>query len=152
MLLQKIISGGQTGVDRAALDAAILKAIDHGGYCPRGRLAEDGPIPGRYKLIETSTDDPAIRTEANVLSSDGTLVLFRYSLRGGSLLTEQMCIQHLKPLLKIDIIAHQPQREKERFDQWLPDNKISALNIAGPRESEGPVYEDALSLLEFLLS
>ncbi|HEY7840487.1 MAG TPA: putative molybdenum carrier protein, partial [Gammaproteobacteria bacterium] len=96
-LLQRIVAGGQTGVDRAALDAAIRHGIAHGGWCPRGRLAEDGTVPDRYALRETNSWDYAERTERNVLDSNGTLILNSGPLEGGTLLTREFAEEHGRP-------------------------------------------------------
>ena len=100
---KKIISGGQAGVDRAALDAAIALNMPHGGWCPRGRLAEDGRISDRYRLRETDSSDYAVRTERNVLDSDATLVLCRGEPRGGTLLTIRLAQRHGRPHLAVDL-------------------------------------------------
>src|SRR3954463_11720603 len=101
-LITKLISGGQTGADRAALDWAISHGIEHGGRCPKGRLAEDGPIPLRYQLIETPTESYEERTEWNVRDSDGTVIFtIAEQLSGGSLLTLEMAIKHHKPHLHL---------------------------------------------------
>ncbi|MBN1910006.1 MAG: putative molybdenum carrier protein [Pirellulales bacterium] len=131
----KIVSGGQTGVDRAALDVALAGGIPHGGWCPRGRLAEDGPIPARYELRETSSAEYAVRTERNVLDSDGTLILHAGPLRGGTLLTCQLAERHEKPYLTIDLAESLNPSEVVR---WLLAHKIDVLNIAGPRASQSP--------------
>lgn len=89
-IVNKIVSGGQTGVDRAGLDVAIQLGIDHGGWCPKGRRAEDGRIPGCYQLAEADSDEYAFRTERNVVDSDGTLILFFATLRGGTELTYRL--------------------------------------------------------------
>ncbi len=96
MSSSRIVSGGQTGVDRAALDVAIALGIEHGGWCPRGRLAEDGTIPARYLLRETSSSEYAVRTEQNVIDSDGTLVIYYQRLQRGSLLTYRLAKEHGK--------------------------------------------------------
>jgi hypothetical protein len=128
-----IISGGQTGVDRAALDAAIALGIQHGGWCPRGRLAEDGPIPDRYALRETASSEYRERTEQNVLDSDATLILHRGPLSGGTLLTRQLAVRHRKPCLTIDLTEpDKPATVRE----WLRTNNVTTLNVAGPRESQ----------------
>src|SRR5262249_17950936 len=98
-LLQKVVSGGQSGVDRAALDAAIALSITNGGWCPRGRLAEDGQIPPLYPLRETATEDVAVRTELNVLDSDGTLILSTGAPKDGTVLTKTCAEHYGKPLL-----------------------------------------------------
>jgi hypothetical protein len=101
--LRKIISGGQTGVDRGALDAAIELGLEHGGWCPMGRIAEDGFIPTRYALRQTDTEKYAERTERNLLEADGTLILYRRELSGGTDLTRYLCQRHGRPLLLIDL-------------------------------------------------
>ena len=127
-----IVSGGQTGVDRAALDVAIFLDIAHGGWCPKGRLAEDGAIPSHYQLKECGSPEYAIRTEKNVVESDGTLILFRQRRSGGTELTYRLAKRHRRPCLAVDL-SHAPNEDDVR--QWLTDHNISRLNIAGPRES-----------------
>jgi hypothetical protein len=131
----KVISGGQTGVDRGALDAAIALGIAHGGWCPRGRLAEDGRIPDRYQLVETDSPDYAVRTEQNVVDSDATLILCRGPLSGGTELTLRLARQHRRLCLVIDL-DRPPQPEEVR--RWLRDHRVEVLNVAGPRESQSP--------------
>lgn len=133
--VRKIVSGGQTGVDRAALDVAIYLGIEHGGWCPAGRVAEDGRIPATYQLTETATSDYAERTERNVIDSDGTLILYWAMIRGGSLLTEKLARKHRRPCLAIDL--GQPV-SVEATQSWLAANGIGVLNVAGPRESNAP--------------
>lgn len=132
---RRIISGGQTGVDRAALDAAMELAIPHGGWCPRGRLAEDGAIPARYDLHETAAAEYADRTERNVLDADATLILHRGPLRGGTLLTRGLAARHKKPCLAVDLADPAPVAE---VDRWLRSHDVEVLNVAGPRESQSP--------------
>jgi hypothetical protein len=131
----KIVSGGQTGVDRAALDAAQRLRIPRGGWCPRSRLAEDGRIPDDYPLEETPSSDHSQRTERNVLDSDGTLILYRGVIRGGTLLTQRLAARHKKPCLAVDLDEPVPQRN---VSDWLRSNRIEVLNVAGPRESQSP--------------
>jgi hypothetical protein len=131
----RIISGGQTGVDRGALDAAIALGIPHGGWCPRGRLAEDGRIPDRYELAETDSPEYRVRTEQNVVNSDATLILCRGPLSGGTELTLRLAEQHGRPCLVLDV-DRPPRPEDVR--QWLADHEVAVLNIAGPRESQCP--------------
>jgi hypothetical protein len=135
MQLQRLISGGQTGVDRAGLDAAMALGIAHGGWCPRGRRAEDGTIPSRYQLTEHESPDYAPRTVQNVLDADGTLVLCPGVPTGGTLLTCQVARQHRRPLLVVDL-DHPPAPQVVRA--WLAEQKIRVLNVAGPRESQSP--------------
>jgi hypothetical protein len=136
-IVKKIISGGQTGVDRAALDVAICFDIEHGGWCPRGRRAEDGRIPKTYKLKTTSSSNYAIRTEQNVIDSDGTLLLFRGQTAGGTELTRKLALKHRRPLLAIDLSAVKPSSHQD-FAKWIVSNGIQVLNVAGPRESSCP--------------
>ena len=136
----KIVSGGQTGVDRGALDAAIETQIRHGGCCPKGRKAEDGPIDAHYHLQETESESYPVRTEKNVVDSDGTLILYRRQLQGGTLLTAQLAERHKRPLLVIDLESEHACITVgiSQLQQWLRDNGIERLNVAGPRESHCP--------------
>lgn len=130
--LHQIVSGGQTGVDRAALDVAIFLQIPHGGWCPRGRQAEDGPIAPLYRLRETPESDYAVRTERNVIDSAGTLILYYQELSGGTKLTAQLAGRYRRPKLLVDLAeAIAP----ETVLDWLVVQQIDRLNIAGPRES-----------------
>jgi len=131
----KIISGGQTGVDRAALDAAMALRIPHGGKCPRGRLAEDGRIPARYRLTETDSPEYHVRTEENVIDADATLILCRGQLSGGTEFTRRMAAKHRKPCLVVDL-DYPPEHQTVR--RWLSENRVAILNVAGPRESQSP--------------
>jgi hypothetical protein len=135
MFLRKIISGGQTGVDRGALDAAIALGIEHGGWCPQGRQAEDGQIPDRYQLEETDSPDYPVRTERNVLESDATLILYRGQLSGGTLLTLRMAEEHKRPCLAVDLDS---PIQPGGIRKWLEENRVQVLNVAGPRESQNP--------------
>jgi hypothetical protein len=131
----KIISGGQTGVDRGALDAAIELGALHGGWCPRGRTAEDGRIPDRYRLRESDSPDYPVRTEQNVLDSDATLILYRGRIAGGTELTLYLARQHDRPHLLVDLDAAAAPAEVRR---WLDEHAVETLNVAGPRESQSP--------------
>jgi hypothetical protein len=130
--VQRIVSGGQTGVDRAALDVAIRLGMAHGGWCPRGRLAEDGTIPPRYQLTETGSIDYPVRTEQNVIDSDATLILCRGRLFGGTELTRRFAAKHARPLLVVDLQSGQDDGLVRR---WLSEHSVRVLNVAGPRES-----------------
>ena len=143
--LTTIVSGGQTGVDRAALDVAISLKIPHGGWCPRGRKAEDGRIPDRYKLRETDGSAYRIRTEKNVLDSDGTLVLYRSRLQGGTDLTVRFAKQHGKPIM---IVKLDGDPDTAQVGRWIRENQVARLNVAGPRESSHPgIAEDVAEFL-----
>lgn len=148
---EKIVSGGQTGVDRAALDAAIVLGIEHGGWCPRGRLAEDGTIPDDYNLSETESGNYSQRTEKNVLDSDGTLIFFRGTLGGGTLLTANLAERHNRPRLTIDLeeySAGEVDQIRGCVFEWLQSNHVATLNVAGPRESQSPgIHQQVFELL-----
>lgn len=147
--VKKIISGGQTGVDRAALDVARALYIEHGGWCPRGRRAEDGVIPPEYNLEEASSDEYPLRTEWNVRDSDGTLILTRGRPQGGTALTINIARRLGKPRLVIDM-EKSPTRAEVR--RWVEAEEIRILNVAGPRESGRPgTYQEAKALLRRLL-
>lgn len=149
-MIERIVSGGQTGVDRAALDAALERNIPCGGWCPRDRRAEDGPIAERYPLQETPSADYAERTEWNVRDSDGTLILAAEPLSGGTALTREFAGQWNKPCLVVD---SRNADETATVVQWLRGHEIRVLNLAGPRESMPPgVYETALAFLRKLLA
>lgn len=148
--IEKIISGGQTGVDRAALDVALAMGIDCGGWCPKGRRAEDGAIPSRYPLVETASPTYSQRTKRNVRDSDGTLILSRGQPRGGTLLTQRTALELGKPCLSIDLGAPAALAE---IREWLDHNAVGVLNVAGPRESQSPgITLEATRLLHELLA
>jgi hypothetical protein len=136
----KIFSGGQTGVDRGALIAAIELGLSHGGWCPRGRLAEDGRIPDIFRLRETESADNAARTEKNVLDSDATLILYCRQLRGGTELTYRLAQRHVRPVYLVDL---EDEIDFDAVRQWLATERIETLNVAGPRESQSPGIEAA---------
>lgn len=145
----KIVSGGQTGVDRAALDWAIMNSVECGGWCPRYRKAEDGPINLKYPLKETLSEKYAQRTEWNALTSDATLILSPRPLTGGTLYTLDMLKRSAKPFF---IIHEEPEMvNTQAFEKWFCENKINVLNVAGPRESSAPgIYSKALEVLNQL--
>jgi hypothetical protein len=145
-MVEKIFSGGQTGVDRAALDAALGFGIPCGGWCPKGRRAEDGIIPDRYPLEETSSPAYPLRTEMNVEDSDGTLILTWGSPSGGTLLTLKLARKHRKPYILVDLAQ---EADASVVQEWRRKNQVRILNVAGPRESEAPgIYLEALSFLK----
>ncbi len=148
-MIQKIISGGQTGVDRAALDAAIKLTIPHGGWIPQGRLAEDGPLPPKYQLQETRSTSYADRTEKNVMDADATLIISRGPLTGGSEYTREMAVKHKRLWLHLDLIKIPAFQAAIAINDWISKNQIAILNVAGPRASKDPkIYNDTLNILE----
>jgi hypothetical protein len=135
-MVKRIVSGGQTGVDRAALDAAMSMGLPTGGWVPRGRRAEDGVIPDRYKgLKEAPSAEPAVRTALNVRDSDATLIISRGPLKGGSLLTWREALRLGRPVLHLDLTALAPADAIARLSEWLQANDPATLNVAGPRAS-----------------
>jgi len=147
--VERIVSGGQTGVDRAALDVAAELGLERGGWCPRGRRAEDGRIDERYPLRETPSRDYAQRTEWNVRDSDATLILARGPLRGGTALTRDLARRLCRPLLVVDL-ERPPGSEEVRA--WLERQGVRALNVAGPRESGAPgIHAAAAAFLREVL-
>jgi len=146
----KIVSGGQTGVDRAALDVAAELSLPRGGWCPRGRYAEDGPIPDAYPLKETPSPATAQRTEWNVRDADGTLVLTEGELSGGTAITVQFARRHGKPCLVLDL---EEGAEPGAVGRWIAEHGIAVLNVAGPRESKCPgIYRRAAAFLREALA
>ena len=142
--LLKIVSGGQTGVDRSGLDVAIFLGLEHGGWCPAGRRSEDGRIPKRYQLTETNARDYTVRTEQNVIDSDATLILYRRQMSGGTQLTYRLTKKHRRLALALDIDAMDDVVDDSigeagrQLLAWIQDNQIGVLNVAGPRESTSP--------------
>lgn len=153
-MIGEIRSGGQTGVDRAALDAAIAHGVPHAGWVPRHRRAEDGPIPARYAgLRETGDDAYATRTEWNVRDADATLVITVGRLAGGTLFTLETAARLGKPHLVVDLAARTPDDAARAVWAWLAGLPHPVrLNVAGPRASDTPgIYTRARDLLDRIL-
>lgn len=161
-LLETIVSGGQTGVDRAALDAAISVGMPISGWCPRGRRSEDGQIPEQYALKETVSRNYAVRTEWNIRDSDGTLIIAMKTLTGGTRLTWQLAKKHGKPC---HVVHLRESSGEELFSdqnstterccavvEWIRKNRIRVLNVAGPRASSHPeIHGEAQELVTLVL-
>ena len=145
----KIVSGGQTGVDRAALDVAWEMGLEHGGWCPRGRIAEDGVLDSSYPLEETPQARYSQRTSWNVRDSDGTLIITTGQPTGGTAYT----IEIAESLGRACRIANPDDVSSVKATvDWIRSEDIAILNVAGPRESTQPgVYEKAKSLLKCVL-
>lgn len=140
----RIVSGGQTGADRAALDAALELGLDAGGWVPRGRQAEDGIIPHRYgNLKEAESELPAVRTELNVRGSDATVIFSHGALSGGTALTEAIARKLAKPLLHLDLDRISELNASAELYDWLVRLRPETLNVAGPRESQDPTIHAA---------
>ncbi len=141
----RIVSGGQTGVDRAALDVAWEAGLEQGGWCPKGRIAEDGVLDSGYRLDETPSSDYAQRTAWNVRDSDATLIITTGLPTGGTAYTIEVAESLDKPLL---VVNPAENGARDRVADWIRVNAITTLNVAGPRESSTPgIYEQARSLL-----
>ena len=146
----RIVSGGQTGVDRAALDVALELGWPVGGWCPAGRAAEDGPIPARYPLRETPSADPAQRTAWNVRDSDPTLLLSSGDPSPGTGRAREEARVLGRPVYTWHVTS---PADTGSFRRWLQVHRVAALNVAGPRESESPgVYDAARTLLRTLFA
>lgn len=145
---ERVVSGAQTGVDRAALDAAREAGLPCGGWAPLGRLAEDGRIPDRYPVRECESADYAVRTERNVLDSDATLILYEGKLDGGTAYTLELCRRHGKPAEALAIDRGGSAEAAAVAADFLRRVRPRILNVAGPRESGRPgIHSRALALL-----
>jgi hypothetical protein len=148
-MVNKIISGGQTGVDQAALDVAIKLGISHGGWVPKGRITENGILDDKYQVREMKTANYNKRTEQNVIDSDGTLIISHDELTGGSEYTREVAMLNNRPWLHIDLnktIAFQAAR---KIRSWIAEHGIEVLNVAGPRASKDPaIYKATTDILE----
>jgi len=149
-MFDQVVSGGQTGVDRAALDVALELGMACGGWCPKGRIAEDGRLASRYPLQETPSDDYAQRTDWNVRDSDGTLILSLGGLSGGTAQTVDVADRVRKPYLVVDL-ANPPS--VSTVHAWATTHRVRIVNVAGPRESKTPgIYALASQFLRTLFA
>jgi hypothetical protein len=152
-MIKKIISGGQTGVNQAALDAARKLNIAHGGWIPKGRKTENGPLPVKYNLKELGTTNYPKRTEQNIFDSDGTLIITFGKLTGGSELACKLAQLHGFPCLHVDLNTTTPAEAARRIRAWLDENKIRVLNVAGSRASKAPaIYQKTVQILKSVLN
>ncbi len=146
---KNIVSGGQTGVDRAALDVALELGIPCGGWCPKGRLAEDGTINERYPLRETDSSEYSVRTEMNVEDSDATLIITQGPVTEGTAKTLELANKYKKSHLVVDLSK---AKDPAIVRRWLEFNQVGTLNVAGPRESKTPgIYNKAVEFLRRIL-
>ncbi|MFA5903360.1 MAG: putative molybdenum carrier protein [Desulfobacula sp.] len=151
-MLKKIISGGQTGADRAALDVAIKFHIDHGGWVPKGRRTEDGRLNDKYSLTETKTEDYRERTKLNIIDSHATVIISRGNLTGGSKFTQTFAKVVGRPNCHIDLMQSEEFEAAIILKSFILENQIQILNVAGPRQSSSPgIYADVKTVLEVTL-
>ncbi|MEA2060111.1 MAG: putative molybdenum carrier protein [Thermodesulfobacteriota bacterium] len=151
-MIKKIISGGQTGADRAALDTAIKFNLFHGGWVPACRKAEDGRLSDRYHMDEMPTDSYPMRTEQNILDSRGTLIISRGRLTKGSLLTQNLAAKLKKPCCHIDLLKMDEFEAAIIVNSFVADYSIDVINIAGPRASSDPdIYRSVKAVLETII-
>ena len=152
MSLQRIVSGGQTGVDRGALDACLERGFPCGGWCPAGRAAEDGPIPATYPVRELPGGDYQARTHRNVEDSDATLIVYFHHPTGGTEKTLAHCIREQRPYRLVDASEVDAQRAAVLTTRFLAERNVTVLNVAGPRQSEaGEAYAYGHRLVTRLL-
>ncbi len=152
MATVKIVSGGQTGVDRGALDAALTAGAEAGGWCPQGRLAENGPIPACYPLRELPGGDYLARTRRNVQDSDATLIIGFGPLTGGTARTLEFCRLEGRPWLVIDAAQTPVEEALGPLLEFIDRHRVRVLNVAGPRASGEPrAHAYARSLITALL-
>lgn len=137
-MLKRIISGGQTGVDCAALDAALDSNFPCGGFCPKGRIVEDGVIANKYPLQEHQSSNYAQRTLENVLQGDGTLIIYFNELKGGTALTSRFCKNHQKRFILINANECDYSEATKAILSFVQQHEIETLNVAGPRKSQWP--------------
>jgi len=152
MNLQRIVSGGQTGADRAALDAALDADFPCGGWCPQGRAAEDGPLPKNYPLQELSGSGYRQRTIKNIEDSDATVIFYFKRPTGGTELTLIQCIRLLKPYQLIDASIIPPARAGQIMHTFAQEQAVGVLNVAGPSEGRTPgTYSYVLVAVQSLI-
>ena len=151
-MLKTVISGGQTGADRAALDAALAAGFPCGGWCPDNRQAEDGPIPASYPLQE-SQGGYRQRTLANVKESDATVIFYRSSITGGTRLTLDACIKRGRPYKLIDSARVSVDSATQAVGRFIDEYSVTSLNVAGPRASGCPtIYDYVRAVVERVIT
>jgi hypothetical protein len=141
-MIERIVSGGQTGADRAGLDAAIACGLPHGGWCPKGRKAEDGPIPDHYNLVETEGASYLARTERNVKQSDGTVIFTMAELAGGAARTADFARRHRRPWVHVRLDATTDEDGAGMLIAFAAGHRVKVLNVAGSSASREPDLYD----------
>ncbi len=151
-MIKKIISGGQTGVDQAALDAAIACGIEYGGWLPAGRKTENGPLPMRYALVELESESYPARTRRNIVEADATLIISHGPLTGGSALTANIAQKMNIPYMHLDLNRLSGEVRLKKVQAWLQEIKPVILNVAGPRaSSDSRIYQLSYDIVVELL-
>ncbi len=146
-MIKKILSNGQTGAARAALDAAIDLGIPYGGWLPKGRITEDGRLPETYKLREMPTAGYPATAEQNVIDSDGTLIISHGKLTGDSAFTRKMAMKHGRPWMHADLNKLPTFQAAMIIEDWISKNGIETLNVAGPGASEDPLIYGLVTVI-----
>jgi len=147
-MLKKIISDGQTGADRAALDAAIQLGIPHGGWVPTGRMAEDGIIPPVYHLVEITSSNYPERTAKNIRKSDGTLIMNHGRLTGDARFAREQALKYNRPCLHIDLSVTPVPKALPTIVDWIIRNRIEVLNVTGAKASrDADIYAKTYHIL-----
>jgi len=148
MALHKIISGGQTGADIAGIDAAVANGIPYGGWLPKGRKTEIGPLDEKYKMVAMVTGGYLKRTKQNVIDSDGTVILTHGRLTGGSKKTSDFAVALNRPWLHLNMLELSVDDAVTRLLDWIKQYDIGVLNVAGSRASkDGDIYNITLKII-----
>lgn len=151
-MIKKVISGGQTGVDQAALDAAIACGVEYGGWIPAGRKTENGPLPMRYALVELESESYPVRTQKNIVEADATLIISHGPLAGGSALTANIAQKMNIPYMHVDLDTFSGVLVLQKIKAWLQENQPVILNVAGPRaSSDSRIYQESYDIIVELL-
>ena len=151
-MLKQIISGCQSGADIAGIDAAIMNGFPYGGWVPKGRKTENGPLPLKYSVQEMPTSGYPKRTEKNIVDSDGTVIFTHGKLSGGSALTKKYAVKHQKPWIHFDMLAMTPEATALKLAEWTEQNGIEVLNVAGRSASKDEkIYDATFSTISIFL-
>lgn len=151
-MIKKIVSGGQIGVDQAALDVAIKLGVPHGGWIQKGRKTQRGILPEKYQLKEMPVAGFKDRIEQNVIHSDGTLIISHGELTGGADYSQKMAKEHNRPCLHIDLNEASVDMAGSKINTWIIENEIEVLNVTGSRTSEdAKIYKETMVIVEEII-
>jgi len=152
-MIEKIVSGGQTGADQAALDVALELDMPHGGWIEKGRKTENGILPEKYKLKEMATSDYYKPAEQTVVDSDGILIISHGKLKNGSAITLKLAKKHHRPWLHIDLNAMNAFKATKTVNSWIVQYNVKVLNVAGPQASKDPdIYKATKKILRSVIA